>query len=95
MPEEKFSTTALLSILDSIAPFAMAEPWDNVGLMVGDPGQQVNGILIALDPTEALIHEALSQNLNTILTHHPQPEPTEQECIARATEINQFRDMLW
>ncbi|MHB8987335.1 MAG: Nif3-like dinuclear metal center hexameric protein [Desulfobulbia bacterium] len=71
MPEEKFSTTALLSILDSIAPFAMAEPWDNVGLMVGDPGQQVNGILIALDPTEALIHEALSQNLNTILTHHP------------------------
>ncbi|MHB1015368.1 MAG: Nif3-like dinuclear metal center hexameric protein [Desulfurivibrionaceae bacterium] len=71
MPEEKFSTTTLLSILNTIAPFAMAEPWDNVGLMAGDPDQQVNGILIALDPTEALIHEALSQNLNTILTHHP------------------------
>ena len=71
MPEEKFSTTALLSILNSIAPFAMAEPWDNVGLMAGDPDQQVNGILIALDPTEALIHEALSLKLNTILTHHP------------------------
>ncbi len=71
MPEKKFSTTTLLSILNSIVPFAMAEPWDNVGLMVGDPDQQVNGILIALDPTEALIHEALSQNLNTILTHHP------------------------
>ena len=71
MPEEKFSTTALLSILNSIAPFAMAEPWDNVGLMVGDPDQQVKGILIGLDPTEALIHEALEQNLNTILTHHP------------------------
>lgn len=71
MPEENFSTTALLSILNSIAPFAMAEPWDNVGLMVGDPDQQVTGILIGLDPTEALIHEALAQNLNTILTHHP------------------------
>ncbi|HIJ91022.1 MAG: Nif3-like dinuclear metal center hexameric protein [Desulfobulbaceae bacterium] len=71
MPEENFSTTTLLSILNTIAPFAMAEPWDNVGLMVGDPDQQVTGILIALDPTEALIHEALSQNLNTILTHHP------------------------
>ncbi|MFA7383770.1 MAG: Nif3-like dinuclear metal center hexameric protein [Desulfurivibrionaceae bacterium] len=71
MPEKKFSTTALLSILNSIAPFAMAEPWDNVGLMVGDPEQQVTGILIGLDPTEALIHEALAQNLNTILTHHP------------------------
>jgi len=71
MPEEKLSTTTLLSILNSIAPFAMAEPWDNVGLMVGNPDQQVTGILIALDPTEALLHEALSQNLNTILTHHP------------------------
>jgi dinuclear metal center YbgI/SA1388 family protein len=71
MQEETFSTTTLLSILDTIAPFAMAEPWDNVGLMVGDPDQQVSGILIGLDPTEALIHEALAQNLNTILTHHP------------------------
>lgn len=71
MPEEKLSTTTLLSILNSIAPFAMAEPWDNVGLMLGNPEQQVTGILIALDPTEALIQEALAQNLNTILTHHP------------------------
>ncbi|MBU2539359.1 MAG: Nif3-like dinuclear metal center hexameric protein [Proteobacteria bacterium] len=71
MPEKLFTTTRLLSILNSIAPFAMAEPWDNVGLMVGNPDQQVTGILIGLDPTEALIDEALSQNLNTILTHHP------------------------
>ena len=71
MQEETFSTTTLLSILDTIAPFAMAEPWDNVGLMVGNPDQQVSGILIGLDPTEALIHEALARNLNTILTHHP------------------------
>lgn len=71
MQEETFSTTTLLSILDFIAPFAMAEPWDNVGLMVGDPDQQVSGILIGLDPTEALLHEALALNLNTILTHHP------------------------
>lgn len=71
MPEKLFSTTRLLAILNSIAPFAMAEPWDNVGLMAGNPDQQVSGILIGLDPTEALIDEALSQNLNTILTHHP------------------------
>lgn len=71
MQEKNFSTTTLLSILNSIAPFAMAEPWDNVGLMVGDPDRQVSGILIGLDPTEELLHEALSQNLNTILTHHP------------------------
>jgi dinuclear metal center YbgI/SA1388 family protein len=39
--------------------------------MAGDPDRQVSGILIGLDPTEALLHEALALNLNTILTHHP------------------------
>ena len=31
----------LLTILDDIAPTRYAEPWDNVGLLAGDPAQQV------------------------------------------------------
>ncbi|MGV1097796.1 Nif3-like dinuclear metal center hexameric protein [Thiovibrio sp. JS02] len=71
MPEELFPLKKLLAILDTISPFSLAEPWDNVGLMAGDPEQQVTGILVALDPTEAVIAEALSHKLNTIITHHP------------------------
>ncbi len=71
MPEELLPLKKLLTILDSVAPFSLAEPWDNVGLMVGDPDQPVTGILIALDPTEAVLAEALSRKCNTIVTHHP------------------------
>ncbi|HSR37203.1 MAG TPA: Nif3-like dinuclear metal center hexameric protein [Desulfurivibrionaceae bacterium] len=61
----------LLAELDHVAPFALAESWDNVGLMVGDPRQPVTGILVGLDPTEALLDEAMAAGANTIVTHHP------------------------
>ena len=60
-----------LVVLDELAASSLAEAWDNVGLMVGDPTQIVSGVLIALDPTEAVLDEALERGLNTIVTHHP------------------------
>ncbi|MEW6595839.1 MAG: Nif3-like dinuclear metal center hexameric protein [Thermodesulfobacteriota bacterium] len=65
------SASDLLAELDRIAPFALAESWDNVGLMVGNPGQTVTGILVGLDPTEALLDEALVAGANAVITHHP------------------------
>ncbi|MBU0672536.1 MAG: Nif3-like dinuclear metal center hexameric protein [Candidatus Margulisbacteria bacterium] len=61
----------MLSVLDEIASFSLAESWDNVGLMLGDPNQEISGILIALDPTEDLLDEAITSGINTIITHHP------------------------
>jgi dinuclear metal center YbgI/SA1388 family protein len=61
----------LLGTLDKIASFSLAEQWDNVGLMVGDPGQQIKGILVALDPTEEVLGEAKECGANCIITHHP------------------------
>ena len=61
----------LLEVLNEMASFSLAESWDNVGLMVGDPGMQVTGILVALDPTEEVLSEAIDKGLNTIITHHP------------------------
>lgn len=71
MPEETLTLQKLLSTLNAIAPFTLAEPWDNVGLMVGDPDQPVNDILVALDPTPEVISEAATKKINTIITHHP------------------------
>lgn len=65
------TTSDLLATLDRLAPFALAEPWDNVGLMVGAPGHAVTGILVGLDPTETLLDEAIALGANTIITHHP------------------------
>lgn len=65
------TTRDLLAVLDRLAPFALAEGWDNVGLMVGAPDHVVTGILVGLDPTESLLDEALCLGVNTIVTHHP------------------------
>ena len=61
----------ILDSLNTLAPFNLAEPWDNVGLLVGNPGQEVTAILAGLDPTNCLIDEALALGANTVITHHP------------------------
>lgn len=61
----------IIAKLDLEAPFNLAEEWDNVGLLVGNPEQQVRSILIGLDPTTELLEEAITQKADTILTHHP------------------------
>lgn len=61
----------ILQVLESFAPADLAEKWDNVGLLVGNPHNKVNTILIGLDPTNAIIDEAITIGANTIITHHP------------------------
>ena len=61
----------VLDHLDSMASLHYAEDFDNVGLLVGDPESKVNGILITLDSTEAVVDEALENNCNCIVSFHP------------------------
>jgi dinuclear metal center YbgI/SA1388 family protein len=61
----------ILNILQGIAPLDLAQSWDNVGLLVGSPDGRVSSILLALDPTTALIAEAEHCNAELIITHHP------------------------
>lgn len=61
----------LLAALDQMAPFSLAESWDNVGLLVGHPEAHVTSILLGLDPTLRLLEEAISLGADTIITHHP------------------------
>ena len=42
-----------------------------MGFLIGNPDQEVTSILIGLDPTSALIDEALASGANTVVTHHP------------------------
>src|ERR1700690_3498394 len=41
----------LASAMESIAPLRLAESWDNVGLLVGDPSLELSGVLLAIDCT--------------------------------------------
>ncbi|MEO5601016.1 MAG: Nif3-like dinuclear metal center hexameric protein [Cyclobacteriaceae bacterium] len=57
--------------LESIAPTAYQEAYDNAGLLTGDPSQAVTGILVTLDCTEEVVDEAIKINCNLIISHHP------------------------
>ena len=52
-------------------PKTDAEPWDHVGLSVGDPATEIAGVACALDATEANVHRAFEAGVNVLLTHHP------------------------
>ena len=64
-------TKELISAFDSFAPPYLANEWDNVGLLVGTPDWSSNKILLTIDLTEAVMQEAISLNINTIVSYHP------------------------
>ncbi|MEX0968111.1 MAG: Nif3-like dinuclear metal center hexameric protein [Bacteroidia bacterium] len=61
----------IVTFLNSVAPPALQEQYDNSGLLTGNPGTRVKGVLIALDVTEDIIDEAIEKKCNLIVAHHP------------------------
>jgi dinuclear metal center YbgI/SA1388 family protein len=61
----------MLGIINKLAPFSLAESWDNVGLQVGDPTAEISQVMIALDATPAVVEEAIANNCQLLVTHHP------------------------
>jgi dinuclear metal center YbgI/SA1388 family protein len=57
--------------LESHAPVATQESYDNSGLLCGNAQQETEGILISLDCTEAIVDEAIQKKCNLIIAHHP------------------------
>lgn len=61
----------VLDFLQTLAPAEMKYDWDNVGLLCGDRTQPVRKVLVALDPFENVVREAIALGADLILTHHP------------------------
>lgn len=57
--------------LESWAPRALQEPYDNCGLQVGDPSAEITSALICLDCTPAVVEEAVVKGCQLIISHHP------------------------
>ena len=58
-------------LIQAAAPFDTQQEWDNSGILVGSPSQEVTGILFALDVTDPVIDEASALGVQLIVTHHP------------------------
>ena len=61
----------VVRVLETLAPKALAEEWDNVGLLVGDSQRRVTKLLVCMDATEPVLAEALKAGAQMILAHHP------------------------
>ncbi len=61
----------IIRSLEEWAPLSLQESYDNAGLITGDSSWNCSGILITLDATKAVIEEAIANNCNLVLAHHP------------------------
>ena len=61
----------IISVIEGFAPLSVQEGWDNSGLCIGSPEDEVNGVLVALDCTPELVDEAIAAGADMIVTHHP------------------------
>lgn len=60
-----------VKILEDYAPKDYAESWDNPGLLAGRISGQVRKVLIALDPVDYVIRQAVAGDYDFLITHHP------------------------
>lgn len=66
-----FTVADAVAALEAAYDPALTESWDAVGLTCGDPAAPVRRTLFAVDPTEAVVDEALAWGADLIVTHHP------------------------
>jgi dinuclear metal center YbgI/SA1388 family protein len=61
----------VVAALEAAYPPALAESWDAVGLVCGDPAEPVHRVVIAVDPVAETVAEALEHDAQLLVTHHP------------------------
>jgi dinuclear metal center YbgI/SA1388 family protein len=64
---------AIAAFIEQVAPFRLAEDWDNVGLLVGHRVQDVKRLMACLTVTRTTADEAIASGVELIVTHHPMP----------------------
>jgi len=69
----KISLHEIMAAMQCIAPLETAEPWDNVGLLVGSPTASIHRLMTCLTLTAAVIQEAIAKRVEAVIVHHPLP----------------------
>ena len=82
----------LLALLEDIAPTRYAEAWDNVGLLAGDPDQDVSRVLLTIDYTAAVAAEARRERSDFVIAYHPPIFQPIKRLVAGDVLYNAIRD---
>lgn len=77
----------IIDTIERIAPLPIQEEWDNSGLQIGNPDDTCTGVILCVDPTENVIREAIDNNCNLVISHHPLLfKPLKRICGADPTQ---------
>src|SRR5699024_5747655 len=69
--KNKIVARDVFKILESWAPKNYAYEWDNVGLQIGSDTKPVNKMMVTLDVLEPVVDEAIANDIDLIIAHHP------------------------
>ena len=61
----------VMEVMERMAPKRLAEAWDNPGLLVGSPEDEVRRIFVCLDVREQMVERAQREGFQMIVAHHP------------------------
>ena len=61
----------ITAAIEAFAPLSIQEGWDNSGLCIGSPEDEVHGVLLGFDCTPELVDEAVALGCDMVVTHHP------------------------
>jgi dinuclear metal center YbgI/SA1388 family protein len=71
MTKQKITLRMILEAIEKKAPRQLQEGYDNSGIQFGNPDKEVTKGLICLDVTESIVDEAIANNCDLIISHHP------------------------
>ncbi|HEY5312186.1 MAG TPA: Nif3-like dinuclear metal center hexameric protein [Pirellulales bacterium] len=81
----------IAAFLQRFAPAALAEEWDNVGLLAGDRQQPAQRVMTCLTITPDVVAEARQRRAELIVSHHPLPF----RALKRITTDDDVGRLLW
>jgi len=58
-------------VLEHYAPLELQEEYDNTGFIIGNPDTEISNVLITVDITDEVLEEALKNDCNLVISHHP------------------------
>jgi len=61
----------IAAAIEKIVPLKLAQDWDNVGLLIGNPQANVKNILLTIDITKDVVAEAKRLKTDLIISYHP------------------------
>ncbi|SET61011.1 dinuclear metal center protein, YbgI/SA1388 family [Oceanobacillus limi] len=69
--DKPYTNSSIFTIMEQWAPLHLAYDWDNVGLQIGSHNKPIQKIMVTLDVMESVVDEAIENNVDLIIAHHP------------------------